>query len=324
MNARELCGHAAPDQWCGLTRYQLLDGHENGVEIIEIRDGAGLRIGICPSRGLDIVFAESRGLNLTYRNPNGFIHPAFYGADNFDWSRGAPNGLLTTCGLSSFGPPCEDKGEHFGLHDRISYIPAREVSAQTVEGGWEVRGTLRQARLFGVNLRLDRAIRVEAQSGRVQLSDTLTNDGFEAAPAVILYHCNFGFPLVEAGARAVIDAHKTWARDADCDIQNWARIEAPQSGKAEEVFFHQLSGERATVAVKNPARGVGVKLHYSPAQLPFFTQWKSMGAGNYALGLEPSNAPLASRAQLRASGELPFLEAGASQNFELEWEITHE
>ena len=321
---RELQAYAAPQQWAGLTRYQLLDGHENGVEIIEIRDGAGLRIGVCPSRGLDIVFAESRGLNLTYRNPNGWVHPAFYGAENFDWLRGAPNGLSTTCGLSSFGPACEDEGETFGLHDRISYLPAREVSAQSVEGGWEVRGTVRQARLFGANLKLERTIRVELGSGRVQMRDKITNDGFEAAPFVVLYHCNFGFPLLEKGARVEIDSSKVVARDAHSEVANWARIEAPEVGRAEDVFFHEVEGARASANVFNPQRGVGVKLHYSPSELPYFTQWKSMGAGDYALGLEPSSAPLASRAELRARGELPFLEAGARQIFELEWEITHE
>ncbi len=323
MTARELGAYAALDQWSGITRYRLVDGFENGVEIIEIRDGAGLRIGVCPARGLDIVFAEARGLNLTYRNPNGFAHPAFYSAQNRDWLRGAPNGLVTTCGLSSFGPPCEDEGERFGLHDRYSYLPAREVSAQTLDGGvWEVRGIVRQARVFGANLRLERTIRVEA--GRVQMRDQITNDGFEAAPFVVLYHCNFGFPLLEAGARVEVNSESVVARDGDYGTEHWARIESPQAGRAEEVFFHHIAGETGQASIANAARGVEVKLRYRTAQLPHFTQWKAMGAGNYALGLEPSNAPLASRAELRARGELPNLEAGERQIFELEWEINHE
>ena len=135
MNRRHLESYTDISQIAGFTRATLTDGMENGVEIIEIRSGAGLRIGVCPSRGMDVVFAELNGVNLTWRHPNGAINPHFYGADNFDWLRGAPNGLVTTCGLGSFGPPCEIDGEKWGIHDRISYISAREVAAQTIWAG---------------------------------------------------------------------------------------------------------------------------------------------------------------------------------------------
>ena len=332
FSSRESRAYGALEQWAGITRYQLLDGQERGVEIIEIRDGAGLRIGVCPARALDIVFAEWRGVNFTYRNPNGAIHPAFYGAQTNDWLRGAPNGLVTTCGLRSIGPPSADEGEHFGIHDRVAYLPAREVGARTLAGAdgqtaWEVRGIVRQTRLFGANLKLERTIRVEAASGRVALRDVLTNEGFADEAAIVLYHCNFGYPLLEAGARVEIAGNQVEPRDADCDVENWADISAPQPNRPEEVFFHQMRANAAGLAraaVWNPMRKLGVSLSYSPAQLPFFTQWKSMGAGDYALGLEPSNAPLASRAQLRERGELPMLPAGASQIFELQWQFGDE
>lgn len=330
MTRRQYEAHANLEQTAGFTRYQLLEGYEAGVEIIEVRNGNGLRFGICPSRGMDIVWAEWRGLNLTWRHPNGVVAPAFYGAENFDWLRGGPCGLLTTCGLGSFGPPCEDEGERYGIHDRISYVPAREVSAQTRWEGdlchFEVKGTLRQTRLFGANLRLDRTLTTTLGSNRLLVRDQLTNEGFESAPAVVLYHCNFGYPLLESGTQVIAPGSQVRARDeaAVQGLETWNEVEEPTPGYAEQVFFHDLARDNAgqsRVGLWNPQRSLGVFLRFNGAQLPCFTQWKMLGAGAYVMGLEPSNAPLASRSELRAQDELPSLEPGETRTFEIEFDV---
>ncbi len=333
MNRRQIESHADLSQFAGFTRAILSDGLENGVEIIEVRSGAGLRIGVCPSRGLDVVFAELNGVNLTWRHPNGAVHPAFYGADNFDWLRGAPCGLVTTCGLNSFGPPNETDGEKWGIHDRIAYTPAREVAAQTLWQGDEncefrLSGTVRQTRLFGANLELRRMLSMKLGENRLVLRDEIRNAGFETAPFCVLYHCNFGYPLLEAGAQVMIDSHAT-PRDAEAarGLDGWANVEAPQVGFREQVFFHDLRGEsdgEGRAVIWNEARKLGVELKFERAQLPFLTQWKMLGAGAYVMGLEPSNAPLASRAQLLERGQMPALEAGETREFEIEFSFVTE
>ena len=332
MNRRQLESHADISQTAGFTRSTLRDGLENDVEIIQMRSGAGLRIGVCPSRGLDVVFAELNGVNLTWRHPNGAIHPAFYGADNFDWLRGAPCGLVTTCGLESFGPACEIEDEKWGIHDRISYTPAREVSAQTIwldDENCEFRlsGLVRQTRLFGANLELRRTLSIKLGENRLVLRDEIRNAGFEAAPFCVLYHCNFGYPLLEEGAQILIDSVvKARDEDAALGLENWANVEAPLVGFREQVFFHELRGasSHGGAAIWNEARKLGVQLTFARAQLPFLTQWKMLGAGAYVMGLEPSNAPLASRAQLLERGEMPILEAGETREFEIEFDFVTE
>ncbi len=339
MNRRQLESYAELSQIAGFSRSISLDGLENGVEIIEMRSGAGLRIGVCPSRGLDVVFAELGGINLTWRHPNGAIAPAFYGAENFDWLRGAPNGLVTTCGLGSFGPPSEIEGEKWGIHDRVAYLPAREIAAQTLwhdDGSCEFRlcGLVRQTRLFGANLELRRTLSLKLGKNRLRLRDEIRNAGFEAAPFCVLYHCNFGFPLLEAGAQILIDSDVT-PRDDDAarGLENWASVSAPQVGFREQVFFHQLRGANSShaadvaigrAAIWNEARQLGVQLNFKRAQLPYLTQWKMLGAGAYVMGLEPSNAPLASRAQLLQSGAMPILKAGETRPFEIEFDFVTE
>ena len=333
MNRRQLESYADVAQIAGFTRATLRDGHEKGVEIIEMRSGAGLRVGVCPSRGMDVVFAEFNGVNLTWRHPNGAVHPAFYGAENFDWLRGAPNGLLTTCGLESFGPPCEIEGEKWGIHDRIAYTPAREVAPQTLwhdERNCEFRlsATVRQTRLFGAELELRRTLSIDLGENRLRLRDEIRNNGFEAAPFCVLYHCNFGYPLLEAGAQILVDSQVT-PRDDDAarGLTNWANVEAPRVGFREQVFFHQLRSDNSShgvAAIWNEARKLGVQLKFERAQLPFLTQWKMLGAGAYVMGLEPSNAPLMSRAQLLENNEMPMLKAGETRPFEIEFDFVTE
>ena len=336
MNRRQLESRGDISQIAGFTRSILSDGLENGVEIIEMRSGAGLRIGVCLARGLDVVFAELNGINLTWRHPNGAIHPAFYGSENFDWLRSAPNGLVTTCGLQSFGPPCEIDGEKWGIHDRISYTPAREIAPQTLwhdDENCEFRlsGLVRQTRLFGANLELRRTLSINLGENRLRLHDEIRNCGFEAAPFCVLYHCNFGYPLLEEGAQVLIDSEPQPRDEAAArGLENWAYVEPPQAGFEEQVFFHQLPGQTSShggmgrAAIWNEVRQLGVQLKWERAQLPFLTQWKMLGAGAYVMGLEPSNAPLASRAQLLERGEMPVLEAGETRDFEIEFDFVTE
>jgi hypothetical protein len=121
-------------------------------------------------RGLDIGPAEYRGIPLAWLSPAGFPHPAFFEPEGLGWLRTFGGGLLTGCGLSYLGAPDRDAGEELGQHGRLSVLPASQV--QTGER-WEgdecvfwLQGTVRQARLFGENLRLIR--RIETWLGKAE------------------------------------------------------------------------------------------------------------------------------------------------------------
>jgi galactose mutarotase-like enzyme len=116
-------------------------------------------------------------------------------------------------------------------------------------------------------------------------------------------------------------------RDAEAakGLENWSQIEAPAPNFREQVFFHELRDAAAgRASIWNAGRKIGVEMGFSRAQLPFFTQWKMLGAGAYVLGLEPSNAPLANRKEMLDSGKMPVLEAGESREFGLNFEFWSE
>ena len=183
---------------------------------------------------------------------------------------------------------------------------------------------MRQTRLFGDNLELRRTLSVNFGENRLRLHDEIRNAGYEAAPFCVLYHCNFGYPLLEAGAQIIVES-EVEARDESAarGLADWASVEAPQVGFQEQVFFHRLRDD-GRAAVWNPTRKIGVTMKFDRAQLPFLTQWKMLGAGAYVMGLEPSNAPLASRSELLERDEMPFLEAGESRKFEVEFDFVTE
>lgn len=324
--ARRRCGR--PSVLAGITRFALSEGSEAGVEIIEVKTGSGFRFWASPSRGLDIVFAEHAGRPLCWQSPTGFAHPAYFRDDNLGWLRGFGGGLLTTCGLQSLGPACEVEGERFGLHDRASYIPAtstctREewISDEICE--WTIEGSVRQARVFGPNLLLKRSITARLGESSLTVRDTIRNEGFRSEGLAILYHCNWGFPVVSERSVMRAPSLECTPRDeaAARGLSRWNRLEEPQDEFAEQVFFHQMQADEAgdvRAEIWNDTLNWGGFLRYKADTLPNFTQWKMMGAGTYVCGLEPSNVPLLSRDELLTHGLLPLLEPGQSVNFELE------
>lgn len=314
-------------QLAGVSRYELQEGYERGVEICDVRTGSGFRFHVCPSRGMDITFAEQSGRPLCWNSTTGVHHPAYYEAQNLGWLRGFYGGLLTTCGFGSFGGDNTDGNEYYGLHDRASYLPATGVKTFEEWQGDEyeiaVEGTVRQTRVFGQNITLTRRVSTILGANSFQVRDVLRNEGFESVPAVILYHCNFGFPVVSANS--VIKAPSTLAQPRDeiaaQTVDSWHQLEEPQVGLGERCYFHTMQPDAdglVRAEIWNEKLQFGAYIQYSFEQLPYFTQWKMMGAQNYVNGLEPSNAPLMPRNELREKKQLPLLEPGQEQVFEVE------
>ena len=315
-------------QLAGVSRYQLQEGFESGVEICDVRTGSGFRFCVSPSRGMDIVFAEHNGRPLCWNSSTGIVHPAFYNEANLGWLRGFSGGLLTTCGLQSFSVACEDDGEQFGLHDRASFLPASRVSIreewnQKEEYEITIEGTMRQTRVFGPNLKWTRRIETTLGADVLRVRDCIVNEGFSSTPLVLLYHCNFGFPVVSEHSIIRAPSISCEPRDAFAahSAATWNQLEPPQNDIAERCYFHTMQPDEnglVCAEIWNEKLNFGAFVRYAFADLPFFTQWKMMGEGTYVNGLEPSNAPLQSRAELKANDVLPMIEPGEEKRFEIE------
>lgn len=191
-------------QLCGIDRYELAEGCEKGVAVARVRTGSGFAFEVLLDRGMGIGLAELGGQALSWLSPAGRVAPQFYEPEGLGWLRGFPGGLMVTCGLTQVGSPAVDvNGERLGLHGRISYVPAENVS---VHGRWEgddyvmeVSGQMREVSALGENLLLTRTIRAKWGESKLCLHDVVENRGHDPVPHMILYHFNFGFPLLGPG-----------------------------------------------------------------------------------------------------------------------------
>ncbi len=310
------------EQIAGVRAGEISDGAGRGMRTLDVYTGGGLTFRVLPDRALDIGSCRFNDIPIAWESPAGEVHPAFYQPDGVGWLRTFGGGLLATCGLDQFGSPGDDGGESFGLHGRIGTTPARDVF---MRGDWvgeqyhiEISGVVDQARLFGENLRMTRRIRTTLGSSQLTINDTVTNIGFQPQPHMILYHFNFGFPLMSPETTLELPVTETHPRDADAEagIADWSRFQAPTAGYREQVFLHDLSEGRAQL--HNPSLGLNVELLWEHRSLPHLFEWKMMGQGAYVCGIEPANSSaIGGRTAARTSGDLRILKSGESRDYAL-------
>ena len=319
------------DQVGGIRVSTLADGNERGVRVADFDTGTGFRFSVLLDRGMDIGPASHCGLPLTWRSPTGAVSPAYYEPAGLGFLRSFHGGLMVTCGLTYLGAPCEDQGESLGLHGRVSHIPAGSVS---VDGAWQgdeyhvwCEGKMREAAVFGPNLLLRRRIDAKMGESRLTISDRVENCGYETTPHMILYHCNFGFPLVAEGTELLAPSLDVRARDGHSagGLGGHAVMDPPAAGYVEQVFYHDMepdSDGMVTVALvnrhANGGCGFGAYVRYRKAELPCFVQWKMMGRGTYVVGLEPGNSLVEGRSVERERGTLRHIDPGESIEYHVE------
>lgn len=324
------------EQIGGLRRLRLVEGPEAGVEQIQVRTGAGLAYTVSPDRGLDISLAEFGGVPFSWQSPNGDVHPAYFDDRGFAWLRTAAGGLLMTCGFTQAGGAGVDNGEELGLHGRAHHLAARQVSAT---GEWEgddyimrVRGIVEQSRIFGEFTRLTREITSKLGSNRITITDHYENLAFVPTPLMLLYHFNFGFPLLSEATQISFPSRKVEPHLPQHPMQGIDSWQAPDPTYAERVYLHKdiVSDNHnwAAATIHNPAfplpagsNPINVRLSWDTNTLPNLVQWRMAGAGAHVLGIEPANCHVNGREASRAEDTLVMLKPGARYTCNLELDI---
>jgi hypothetical protein len=319
------------NQIAGIKQFEAADGWERGTRIYEVWTGSGLSFQVLADRALDISTCQYKGMSLAWKSPVNDVHPAFYDAASTGWLRSFQGGLLVTCGLDTYGPPNQDGDEPLGQHGRVSNIPASSVSHSCT---WhaehyqlEIQGEIRQYKVFGENLLLQRRISTALGSNTIRIDDTVTNEGFSPHPHMILYHVNTGFPLLSEEARLKFEVKETLAGDraAENGLKDWMNFESPVAGYQEQNFIHTPLPDSqgwATAELVNLSLRLGLRLSFDTEALPYLNQWKMMGEGLYVLGIEPMNcAVMGNRAEARQQNKLPQLEPGESRKYTLKIEV---
>lgn len=298
-------------QIAGAQPFVYTDGRAKGLEAIEIRNGSGLRLVVLPGRGMDIAYAEYKGVPFSYISKAGLNAAEHY--DATDFLRSFTAGMLTTCGLTHFGPPCVDNGEQLGLHGRISNIPAYNVciSEEWIDDDRfciTVSGKVRQSSALGENLVLTREIKVYLGEDRVHLHDRVENEGYQASPFMMLYHFNFGYPLISKDTIFETNGYDLWAENeaSKAGLDSTTVFDEPTPDVQEQVLFRKAP-KQATARLCNKATGLAMSMTFCGEELPYLTEWKMMGEQDYVVGVEPGTYIPVGRKTARERGELQMI-----------------
>lgn len=320
----------------------LRGGRSEGVEMIEVEAGA-LKVAICPTRGMGIWKASYRGWDLGWNSPvPGPVHPTFVNLQDYGgigWIAGFDEWIVR-CGLASNGAPGMDVlQDNFGnrremmlpLHGRIANLPAHAVSVRVNREppfDIQVSGLVDEAMLFFPRLRLASTVQIVPGSPVITLRDEVTNLRSQAEEMQLLYHCNFGPPLLEEGAQFLAPAWVVAPRDqtAAKAIDHFSTYPAPTSGVVEQVYFLQLNGaepgKRTLAVLRNRAGNKACAIRHDLDQLPCFTLWKNPGAESdgYVTGLEPGTNFPNHKSFERKEGRVVTLPPGGKYEVTLEFE----
>ncbi|PKL28172.1 MAG: DUF4432 domain-containing protein [Spirochaetae bacterium HGW-Spirochaetae-2] len=319
----------------GASPFVFNDGKAAGVQGIDVYTGSGLAFQVIPGRAMDIYGCSYKGIPLQFTSATGMTSPGYYEEPGLNWLRTFFGGLLSTCGITNSGAPSTDNGNAFGLHGRIGNAGAEHVSISQKWIGDEyvisISGRMREAFVMGENLTLTRTISTRLGSNTIRIEDAIENRGFEPQPLMMLYHFNFGFPLLSEKSRIVIPSKATTPRDKQSEVDNGVsecfEYPKPTQGYKEKVFFHSVGAEsdgKTFVALVNPdiqGKPLAIMLRYNRNELPQLTEWKMPGKGCYVCGLEPGTVNPIGRAKARETKLLPMLGPQEVYNVAVELEV---
>ena len=321
----------------GIETSVLDNGLGRGTRIAWVNTGAGLRYKVVIDRGLDIVDALHNESSLVWLSHVGVTAPRPDANRGLEWLYSFGGGLLTTCGLTHVGGPESDEFGERGLHGRISNLPAtvESIVQPDLHAGklaMSITGVVKESRVFGPSLELRRTISSTLGEPMVRIHDVVTNMGNTPSPHMMLYHCNYGWPLVDEGTEIL--CRGGWAsRGLEMDNavfnekRNYQKCSRPlqsHRGGGEGCAFIDVAADKegiCTAGLHSRRLGLALVLRYSRKQLPWLSNWQHWGPGEYVTALEPGTNPPIGQAKAREQKKLIHIAPGKSRTYDLEMTV---
>lgn len=277
----------------------LRGGLSDGVDIVEVDNGA-FRFTVLPTRGMGVWKAWHGQTEIGWKSPvRGPVHPQFVPfaePSGLGWLDGFDE-LFVRCGLESNGAPEFDAQGRvkYPVHGRIANRPAQHVSVQAGENGEiTVKGVVEETRFHFLKLQMTTTITTRPKEFGFRVRDEIRNLSDSPAEMQMLYHVNFGAPLLDGGSSLVVPLKTVVPRNARAaaGIGHWNSYAAESPGFEEQVYFCDLltDADGQTLALLKNAHGTqGASLEFSKRQLACFTMWKNTTAlaDGYVTGIEP-------------------------------------
>jgi hypothetical protein len=330
-----------PNPW-SIRKLTLRGGRQEGVDVVVVDNGT-LTFTVVPTRGMGILEAIAGDVRLGWDSPvREVVHPQYINLEQrggLGWLEGF-NEWMVRCGTEWAGHPGRDiltqpSGTTtelpLTLHGRIANIPASEVEIivdSQPPYRMRVRGRVDERMFHGPKLELWTEISTDPGGASFRIEDTLTNQGAQEQEYQLIYHCNFGAPLLGKGARFVGPVRQVtpFNAHAAADVERYPEVSEPARGFVEQVYCLEPIADstgRSLMFLQNARADRGVALGFSLETLPYVTLWKNFAApeDGYVLGIEPGTSFPYNRRIERLAGRVPKLAPGASVTFALDVQV---
>ncbi|MBF4339005.1 DUF4432 family protein, partial [Vibrio anguillarum] len=144
----------------------------------------------------------------------------------------------------------------------------------------------------------------------------------------IIYHSNFGRPILEQGSKVYAAASEIspFNSYAEKGLEDWQTYLGPTKGYDEMVYNLKPLADKngKTLAVlHNKAGDLGVSMQYNTNQLPVLTIWKNTDTlqQGYVTGIEPGTSYAYNTKYQRPLGLVPTINSGESKNFDITYTV---
>jgi hypothetical protein len=332
-------GGQAGEGW-RVRKETLRGGMQDGVDLITLDNGR-LTIRVVPTRGMSVVDVRQGDFRLGWESPvKELVHPSLINLESrggLGWLQGF-NEWMVRCGLEFAGHPGTDEvvdntgatsSVPLTLHGRIGNLPASRVELlidREPPYRLRLRGVVHERWFMGAKLELVTELSTEPGSDRLRIEDAVTNRGGTPQEFQLIYHANYGAPLLEDNAKVVTAARRIAPMNehAAKAIKRYETYAGPTAGFVEEVFlvwpYADESG-KARVLLHDAAGERAASIQWSIDELPYLTIWKNTAAreDGYVTGLEPATGFPFNRGVERVAGRVPTLAAGETRRFTLEF-----
>ncbi|MDE0838271.1 MAG: aldose 1-epimerase family protein [Kiritimatiellae bacterium] len=316
--------------WLGSIQMRTLHGgRQEGVKVIDVDNGV-TTFSVVPTRGMSVHSVHCGDVTLGWESPvTDIVHPAYINLDSrggLGWLDGF-NEWMVRCGTEFAGHPGDDNGHMLNLHGKAGNIPASAVEVvidNDAPHRIRLRGLVEEKTFKFVNYELLTEVSTTPGEAGLHFSDVLRNLGAYETEYQIIYHTNFGAPLLGENATFLAPFKTVTPFDdyAAKDIGSWTRYLGPTREYGEQVYCvepYADANNQTLVMLRNADGDRGAAMRFDTTTLPYFTLWKNTDTleEGYVTGLEPATGFPYNRSIERRFNRVPRIGSGETRSFSM-------
>ncbi|OCG01138.1 aldose 1-epimerase family protein [Gilliamella sp. wkB112] len=311
----------------------LKGGKQDGSEVLTIASD-NLTIKLIPTRGLGILSVVGDGIRMGWDSPvNEVVNPKFINLESrggIGWLDGF-NEMMVRCGFEWTGHAVQADGMMYTLHGRAQNTPVSKLIVDVSDKApytITIKGLIKENTFKKSNLETSVSLSYIPSTKYFTVHDVVTNNSDYTRDYQIIYHSNFGTPILEEGAKFVapvkeISPFNDYAKDG---LKTWQTYLGPTKDFDEMVFnvypFADAKGN-TQVMVTNKAGDKAAGIAFNTNELPVLSLWKNTDTlkQGYVTGLEPGTSFAYPVTIEREQKRVRHLEPGQSTQFTLTYSL---